>query len=94
MIFCNVHLTYIVYSDNIISTHIYSLTYTHIFTLLTGYSSSTVAAQLNVDEKETTELVLELVSVADKNGLRLPREFGFLLKQVSYRHLYIHISYY
>ena len=41
-----------------------------------------MAAQLSVDEKETTELVLELVSVADKNGLRLPREFGFLLKQV------------
>lgn len=45
---------------------------------------STVSAQLMVDEKETTELVLELVKVADENGLRLPREFGFLLKQGLY----------
>lgn len=43
-----------------------------------------VTAQLLVDEKETTELVLELVKVADENGLRLPREFGFLLKQALY----------
>lgn len=46
-----------------------------------------MTAQLTVDERETTELVLELVAVADKNGLRLPREFGFLLKQV--RWLYV-----
>ena len=43
-----------------------------------------VSAQLLVDEKETTEMVLELVKVADENGLRLPREFGFLLKQALY----------
>lgn len=46
--------------------------------------TSSVSAQLSVDERETTELVLELVAIADKNGLKLPREFGFLLKQSLY----------
>jgi aarF domain-containing kinase len=41
-----------------------------------------MAARLSIDEKETTQLVLEIVSVAEKNGLKLPREFGLLLKQV------------
>lgn len=41
-------------------------------------------AELFVDERETTQLVLEIVAVADKNGLKLPREFGILLKQALY----------
>jgi len=45
---------------------------------------STVAARLTVDERETTMLVLEIVAVAEKNGLKLPREFGLLLKQALY----------
>lgn len=45
---------------------------------------STVAARLSVDERETTMLVLEIVAVAEKNGLKLPREFGLLLKQALY----------
>jgi aarF domain-containing kinase len=56
---------------------------------------SGMAARLTVDEKETTELVLEIVSVAEKNGLKLPREFGLLLKQVMYLLKYlrsIHIA--
>ena len=47
-------------------------------------SSATVAASLVVDERETTQLVLEIVDVATKNGLRLPREFGLVLKQALY----------
>jgi aarF domain-containing kinase len=43
-----------------------------------------VSAQLAVDERATTEIVLEIVSVADRNGLKLPREFGLLLKQALY----------
>lgn len=41
-------------------------------------------AQLQVDERETTELVLKIVGVAEKNGLKLPREFGLVLKQALY----------
>ena len=43
-----------------------------------------VNAELFVDERETTKLVLEIVAIADKNGLKLPREFGILLKQALY----------
>jgi aarF domain-containing kinase len=46
-------------------------------------TASEISAQLSLDERETTEFILELVAVAEKNGLKLPREFGILLKQVS-----------
>jgi len=36
------------------------------------------------DERETTQVVLEIVAVAENNGLKLPREFGILLKQALY----------
>lgn len=39
-------------------------------------------AQLDVDERETTNLVLQIVQVAERNGLKLPREFGLIVKQV------------
>jgi aarF domain-containing kinase len=41
-------------------------------------------AQLAVDDSEITELVLSLVNVSEKNGLKLPREFGLLMKQALY----------
>jgi hypothetical protein len=41
-----------------------------------------VDARLQADEAETTQLVLDIVAVAQDNGLRLPREFGLILKQV------------
>jgi aarF domain-containing kinase len=47
-------------------------------------SGDILNAQLNVDERETTEVVLQIVSVAENNGLKLPREFGLLLKQALY----------
>lgn len=40
-------------------------------------------AQLLIDD-ETTLAVLEIVAVAEQNGLKLPREFGLLLKQALY----------
>lgn len=43
-----------------------------------------LSARLTVDEKETTKLVLEVVDVSERNGLKLPREFGLLLKQALY----------
>mmetsp|Transcript_4740 Transcript_4740/g.6509 ORF Transcript_4740/g.6509 Transcript_4740/m.6509 type:complete len:552 (-) Transcript_4740:731-2386(-) len=49
-----------------------------------GDNRQSVAASLVVDERETTELVLEIVNVATRNGLRLPREFGLVLKQALY----------
>ena len=47
-----------------------------------------VSAQLSVDERETTQLALDIVQVAEKHGLRLPREFGLLLKQVKKNNIF------
>eukprot|EP01033_Poteriospumella_lacustris_P000571 gene572-391_t len=46
--------------------------------------SGTMDAQLDVDERETTNLVLQIVQVAERNGLKLPREFGLIVKQALY----------
>ena len=37
-----------------------------------------------VDEAQVTQLALDLVAVAEGNGVKLPREFGVLVKQVLY----------
>eukprot|EP01039_Chlorochromonas_danica_P005280 gene5279-5815_t len=50
----------------------------------TDVQGDTLDAQLAVDEKETTRIVLEIVGVAERNGLQLPREFGLVLKQALY----------
>lgn len=42
------------------------------------------AASIAVDEEEITRLLLEIVEVASSNGLKLPREFGLLVKQALY----------
>jgi predicted unusual protein kinase regulating ubiquinone biosynthesis (AarF/ABC1/UbiB family) len=41
-------------------------------------------ARLSIDERETTRIVLQIVEVAERNGLKLPREFGLILKQTLY----------
>ena len=52
----------------------------------TSYDGTPMSADVQVafDERETTQIVLEIVAVADGNGLKLPREFGVLLKQSLY----------
>lgn len=42
-----------------------------------------MSAQVALDERETSQVALDVIQVAERNGLRLPREFGILLKQVS-----------
>lgn len=53
-----------------------------IFELCVYVTIGTMEAQLDVDERETTNLVLQIVQVAERNGLKLPREFGLIVKQV------------
>lgn len=53
-------------------------------TVTIATSGSSIDASVAIDEKEATELILEVVAVADRNGLKLPREFGLLLKQSLY----------
>ena len=52
--------------------------------VLESYEGVQFDARITVDERETTKIVLDIVSVAENNGLKLPREFGLLLKQVSF----------
>jgi aarF domain-containing kinase len=40
------------------------------------------AASVTVDEEQVTRLLLDIVEVANSNGLKLPRQFGLLIKQV------------
>jgi aarF domain-containing kinase len=50
-----------------------------------------IAGRIQVDESDITNLLLELVDVTENNGLKLPREFGLLVKQMLYFDRYIKI---
>jgi len=56
-----------------------------------GLDSGNAVGSLNVDENEITTILLELVDVTEDNGLKLPREFGLLVKQSLYFDRYIKI---
>ncbi|MCB1146224.1 MAG: AarF/ABC1/UbiB kinase family protein [Leptospiraceae bacterium] len=46
---------------------------------------------INVNEAEVNEIMMNLVSVAEDNGLKLPREFALLFKQLLYFDRYVQI---
>lgn len=54
-------------------------------------TDGTLAGRLDVDETEITNILLEFVEVTENNGLRLPREFGLLVKQSLYFDRYLKI---
>ena len=47
-------------------------------------AETSVAANLSIDENEVTAIALEIVKVTEDNGVKLPREFGILIKQTLY----------
>lgn len=49
-----------------------------------GPRSATVAATLAVDEQQINALLLDVIRVSEDYGLRFPREFGILVKQLLY----------
>lgn len=51
----------------------------------------TVAAAISFDEEEVTGMLLKIVAVTEDNGLKLPREFGLLVKQSLYFDRYLKI---
>lgn len=51
----------------------------------------TTSGRLDFDENEITNVLLELVDVTEDNGLKLPREFGLLVKQSLYFDRYLKI---
>jgi aarF domain-containing kinase len=54
-------------------------------------SNGSLAGAIDFDETEITNLLLELVDVTEDNGLKLPREFGLLVKQSLYFDRYLKI---
>merc|ERR1712228_948085 len=52
---------------------------------------ATIGASVSFDENEITQLLLDMVNVAEDNGLKLPREFGLLVKQSLYFDRYLRI---
>ena len=51
----------------------------------------TVSATVSFDESEVTNVLLRIVAVTEDNGLKLPREFGLLVKQSLYFDRYLKI---
>jgi len=47
--------------------------------------------QINIDEADLNSMVLQIVSVARDNGLKIPREFALLIKQFLYFDRYAQI---
>lgn len=60
-------------------------------TSVSASSNGDVTGTISFDESEITDLVLDLVDVTENNGLKLPREFGLLVKQSLYFDRYIKI---
>ena len=46
---------------------------------------------MSVDQTEVSKLVLDLVRVGEDNGVKFPREFGLLLKQLLYFDRYVQL---
>lgn len=58
---------------------------------VTATSDGRIAGRIEVNESDITNLLLELVEVTENNGLKLPREFGLLVKQSLYFDRYLKI---
>ena len=56
-----------------------------------GVSDGSVQAAISFDEEEVTSMLLKIVDVTEDNGLKLPREFGLLVKQSLYFDRYLKI---
>ncbi len=58
---------------------------------VTAFNDGTVQGSLDFDESEVTNVLLDIVDVTENNGLKLPREFGLLVKQSLYFDRYLKI---
>ena len=58
---------------------------------VTAMADGTMQGRLDIDEDDVTNLLLEIVDVTENNGLKLPREFGLLVKQSLYFDRYLKI---
>lgn len=60
-------------------------------TLTESADGDSVAAAVAVDQQEISRLLIDIVRVGDRNGVKFPREFGLLLKQVLYFDRYVRL---
>jgi len=58
---------------------------------ITGMADGSVAGSVGFNDNEITNVLLEMVEVMEDNGLKLPREFGLLVKQSLYFDRYLKI---
>ncbi|KAI2495999.1 ABC1 family-like protein [Fragilaria crotonensis] len=58
---------------------------------IAAMADGSVAGSVSVSEQEVTNIVLAIVKVTEDNGLKLPREFGLLVKQSLYFDRYLKI---
>eukprot|EP00979_Chaetoceros_neogracilis_P007557 scaffold1598_cov259-Chaetoceros_neogracile.AAC.7 len=58
---------------------------------VTAMGDGSLQGSLDLDEKEVTQVLLDFVDVTENNGLKLPREFGLLVKQSLYFDRYLKI---
>eukprot|EP00563_Minutocellus_polymorphus_P016834 CAMPEP_0181059132 /NCGR_PEP_ID=MMETSP1070-20121207/21215_1 /TAXON_ID=265543 /ORGANISM="Minutocellus polymorphus, Strain NH13" /LENGTH=564 /DNA_ID=CAMNT_0023138781 /DNA_START=29 /DNA_END=1723 /DNA_ORIENTATION=+ len=56
-----------------------------------GMADGSIAGSISFDENEVTTVLLDIVDVTENNGLKLPREFGLLVKQSLYFDRYLKI---
>lgn len=59
--------------------------------MVTEMMDGTVTGSIGFDNEEITNVLLEIVEVTENNGLKLPREFGLLVKQSLYFDRYLKI---
>mmetsp|Transcript_18375 Transcript_18375/g.25892 ORF Transcript_18375/g.25892 Transcript_18375/m.25892 type:complete len:574 (+) Transcript_18375:141-1862(+) len=60
-------------------------------TVAADIDGSVVGASVDFDETEITQILLDMVDITENNGLKLPREFGLLVKQSLYFDRYLKI---
>lgn len=56
-----------------------------------GPNGPTIQAQVMVDDTQVNRLLIDIVRVGEDNGIRFPREFGILVKQLLYFDRYTQI---
>jgi aarF domain-containing kinase len=47
-------------------------------------ASASMSASLEVDQAQVNRLFLQLVRISETHGIKFPREFGLLIKQLLY----------
>ena len=57
----------------------------------TDRSGTAAAVGIGFDDNQVTKVLLNIVEVTERNGLKLPREFGLLVKQSLYFDRYLKI---